>query len=401
MIAALADEASAEVATVDPARAVPWRRPARWCALGLAVLGLSAAPAVLWPATYGILARRFLTPWADLERIGRFVITVAPGDRIAAIGADLTVGAQVRPRFGNLTPPESAWLEWTEAGGDGAWHRVAMPVEGSGPLRAATRSFAVTLPRLTGSLTYRVASGSALSRSYRITAIEPPAVTALAATVEPPAYTRLAVANLADPSRIDAWEGSRVTLNVTASRPVTAIDVEWPAAVENEKETPTTPGARKVAATRSADGKSGTATLAAEASGSFAVTLARRARPEQPARGRGHAAGDRPVRCGPRGGAGGSRRGPRVEPGRRADPAGRGPRRRRGCLRRAALHDRPPSRTGIELGRQGPGPTRVGPRRGRAARPGHAGGAGRDAARAGAARARTGRYARVPCPGGR
>ena len=256
LIAALADEAAAEAATIDPARAVPGGAQARWCALGLAVLGLSAAPAVLWPATYGILARRFLTPWVNLERIGRFVITVAPGDRIAAIGADLTVGAQVRPRFANLTPPESAWLEWTESGGDGAWHRVAMPVEESSPLRAATRSFAVTLPRLTGSLTYRVASGSALSRSYRITAIEPPAVTALTATVEPPAYTRLAVANLADPSRIDARGKSGVSLNVTASRPVTAIDVEWPAAAENEKETPTTPGVRKVAARRSADDKS-------------------------------------------------------------------------------------------------------------------------------------------------
>jgi hypothetical protein len=273
LIGALADEASAEVVTVDVARAVPWRRPARWCALGLAALGLSAAPAVLWPATYGILARRFLTPWVDLERIGQFVITVAPGDRIVAIGADLTVGAQVRPRFANLTPPESAWLEWTESGGHGTWHRVAMPVEGSGPLRTAARSFAVTLPRLTGSLTYRVASGSALSRSYRVTAIEPPAVTALAASVEPPAYTRLAVANVADPSGIDAWEGSRVTLNVTASRPVAAIDVEWPAAVKDAPETPTTPGARKVAATRSADGKSGTARLVAEASGPFAVTL--------------------------------------------------------------------------------------------------------------------------------
>ena len=181
--------------------------------------------------------------------IGSIDVAFTPGDRIAAIGTDLTVGAQVRPRFGNLTPPESAWLEWTESGGDDAWHRVAMPVEGSGPpSTTATRSFAVTLPRLTGSLTYRVASGSALSRSYRSTALEPPAVAALAATVEPPAYTRLAVANVADPIRIDAWEGSRVTLNVTASRPVTAIDVQWPAAVENAKETTTTPGSRNVAA---------------------------------------------------------------------------------------------------------------------------------------------------------
>ena len=274
LIAALADEAAAEVAIIDPARAVPWRRPARWFALGLAVLGLTAAPAILWPATYGILARRFVAPWVDLERVGRFVITVAPGDRVAAIGADVTMGAHVRPRFGNLTPPESAWLEWTESRGNGGWHRVAMPVEEASAASTATRSFAVTLPRLTGSLNYRVASGSALSRSYRITALEPPAVAALAATVEPPAYTRLAVVKVADPSRIEAWEGSRVTLNVAASRPVTAINVAWPAAVENAKQpATTTSGSRTFAASLGADGKSGTATIAAEASGAFAVTL--------------------------------------------------------------------------------------------------------------------------------
>ena len=64
-----------------------------------------------------------------------------------------------------------------------------------------------------------------------------------------------------------------MTLNVTATRPVTAIDVEWPATVENDKETPSTPSVRKVGARRSANGKSGTASLTAEASGSFAVTL--------------------------------------------------------------------------------------------------------------------------------
>ena len=272
LIAALVNQAAAEVATVDPARAVPLRRPARWCALGLATVGLVAAPAVLWPASYGILARRFLTPWVERERVGRFVITVAPGDQVAAIGADLTVGALVRPRFRNGAAPASCrWLEWSEAeaGGNGIWHRVAMPDEGSGPHSPGVRSFAVTLPRLMGSLAYRVASGSTLSRSYRITAIEPPAVAALKATIESPAYTRLAVANIADPGRIDAWEGSQVTLNVTASRPVTAIEVEWPAAVEKEN----TPASRRLTATLAADGKSGIATVAAEASGPFAVTL--------------------------------------------------------------------------------------------------------------------------------
>jgi hypothetical protein len=271
LIAALADEAAKEVATVDPACAVPWRRPVRWCGLGLLVLGLTAAPAAVWPATYGILARRFLAPWSDLERIGRFVITVVPGDCIAALGSDLTISARVRPRFGNHATPDSTWLEWTEVGGTSDWHRVAMPIEESGSTKAATPSFAVTLPRLAGSLIYRVGSSSALSRSYRITAIEPPAIATLTAMVEPPAYTGLAAAKATNPNRIDAWESSRITLNMTASRPVKAITVEWPSSARDE-------GDRRkeyspVAATLAADGKSGTVTVTAEASGPFAVTL--------------------------------------------------------------------------------------------------------------------------------
>jgi hypothetical protein len=271
LIAALADEAAKMVATVDPARAVPWRRPVRWCALGLLVLGLAAAPAAVWPATYGTLAHRFFAPWSDLERIGRFVITVAPGDDIAALGSDLTITARLRPRFGNHAAPDSAWLEWTEAGDHNAWHRVAMPIEQSGSHAVGTSSFAVTLPRLAGSLIYRVGSGSALSRSYRITAIEPPAITALTATVEPPAYTGLAAAKVAKANRIDAWESSRVTLHITASRLVKMITVEWPrpAADEADRRKANSP----VAAALAADGRSGTVTATAEASGPFAVTL--------------------------------------------------------------------------------------------------------------------------------
>jgi hypothetical protein len=271
LIAALADEAAREVATVDPARAVSWRRPVQWCGLGLVVVGLTAAPAAVWPATYGILAQRFLVPWFDLERIGRWIITVAPGDHIVALGSDLTVSARVRPRFGNRAAPDSASLEWTEVGGNGAWHRVTMPIEQSRPHVIGIPSFAVTLPRLAGSLSYRVRSGSALSRSYRITAIEPPAIAALTATVAPPAYTGLAAVKIINPNRIDAWEASQVTLNINASRPVKAITVEWPRPAADAGEKPKEN--RPVAAALAADGKSGTVTVTAEASGPFAVTL--------------------------------------------------------------------------------------------------------------------------------
>jgi hypothetical protein len=299
LIAAVAERAAADVAMVDPARAVPLQRPARWCALGVVALGLIAAPAALWPASYGTLARRFLTPWANLDRIDRFVVSVTPGDGVAAIGSDLTLGARVRPRFEAvaLAPPETAWLEWTEAGtggqaeaGAGDWHRVAMPLAAvpsdTRAIPAPSRSFAVTLPRLTGSLLYRVRSGSAMSRTYRITAIEPPAVRAIAAMVEPPGYTRLPTVRVPDPNRIDAWEGSRVTLNVTASRPVQSIAVEWPAAAEDA--TAASTSTRTVAAALAADRSSGLATIAAEASGTYALVLrdahGLRSRPEAPRR---------------------------------------------------------------------------------------------------------------------
>ncbi|HWE39706.1 MAG TPA: hypothetical protein VG406_24365 [Isosphaeraceae bacterium] len=272
LIAALAVEAATLVAEVDPARAVPLRRPARALALGLVALGLVAAPAAFGPAAYRTLARRFLAPWADLDRIGRFILTVAPGDHVAAIGDDMTIRAGIRPRFGNQGPPESAWLEWAEAGHEGqAWHRVAMPAgSDSDPASPLTRAFAVTLPRLTGSMAYRVVSGSAASRSSRVTALEPPAVAAVAVKVEPPAYTRLPVATAPDPGRIEAWEGSRVSLVVTASRPVREIAVDWPSATASGGEPA---GARRVVAALSAEGTGGTATVAAEASGTYAVTL--------------------------------------------------------------------------------------------------------------------------------
>ena len=52
------------------------------------------------------------------------------------------------------------------------------------------QAFAVTLPRLTGSLTYRAIVGGDASRRHQIKAIDRPAIASLKAHVEPPAYTK-------------------------------------------------------------------------------------------------------------------------------------------------------------------------------------------------------------------
>jgi hypothetical protein len=268
LIAALAEEAAAKSRAVRPAHAVSWSRAVRRLTVGLLAIGLLAVPARLQPESYGRLARRFLMPWADLDRVGRFVVTVAPGDRVLAIGSDLTVSASVRPRFGIGTTPDAAWLEWTSEGDSGP-QRIAMPpATGSDPSASSdssARQFALTLPRLVRSMSYRVVCGETASRRYRITALEPPAAVAIAARVEPPPYTRRPATIARDPARIDAFEGSRVTLDITPSRPVRSIEVGWPK--------PAGASLERVAATLADSGRSGSATFVAEESGPYTLAL--------------------------------------------------------------------------------------------------------------------------------
>jgi hypothetical protein len=287
LIAALADDAAIRSRGLDLARAVGFGPAARRAALGAAALALVAAPGLVRPDPFATLLKRFLAPWSDLDRVGRFVLDVRPGDRVVAIGSDLPVSATVRPRFGRAEAPDEAWLEWADA--QGVSNRVRMAAESVEP--ASTRSFSVTLPRVPGSLAYRVASGSAQSRRHRITAVEPPAVASLSATVEPPAYTRLPAATTTDPARIEAWEDSRITLRVAANKPVRAVGVEWPVSptqAGSDSRVEPTASSRFLAMTPSADGKAWSATLDAEASGTFAFQLKDeydlRNRPEPPRR---------------------------------------------------------------------------------------------------------------------
>lgn len=262
MIAALANAASAYAGLMDPSRLVSLRGSAYRLCLGGLVLALVVVPGLIRPDPFAALARRFVAPWADLDRVGRYVLTVAPGDGTAALGADLPVTAQVRPRYGQQPAPASAWLEWTEEGRGGT-RRVAMPeTESLGPRSpSGARAFSVTLPRLAGSLQYRIISGSAVSRSFRIKAIEPPSVVAVEARVEPPAYTGLPPTLARDSGRIEAWEGSRITLGVSVSRPVVAVEVGWPKRL------------KPVAAVLGPDRKRASATLVAEESGPYTLSL--------------------------------------------------------------------------------------------------------------------------------
>ena len=186
-----------------------------------------------------------------------------------ALGSDMILSATVRSRFGEAVSGNEAWLEWS--GTDGKPNRVKMM---AGPaLIRGVQTFAVTLPRLTGSVAYRTRVGGDASRPYLIRAVDRPAVTSLSALVEPPPYTRRTAGPARDPARIEAWEDSRVTLTIAGSRSLERAEVVWPLLASPATSTREGGPSRVVAFQPVDDGKHWSATVVAEESGPFLIKL--------------------------------------------------------------------------------------------------------------------------------
>ncbi|MEO6810145.1 MAG: hypothetical protein ABI353_13610, partial [Isosphaeraceae bacterium] len=265
LIDALAVEAADRAEGLNLGLAVSLRTAFRRCALGVSTFALVMLPGVAGPEPMANLVTRFVAPWLDVERVGRFLLDVRPGDRIVAVGSDVTITANVRPRFGSGNAPEDAWLHWTDALGKS--RSVRMTAESIDA--ASTRTFTVTLPRVADSFGYRVASGSARSRSHRITAIEPPAVVALSVTITPPPYTKIPETKGNDPARIVAREGSRIRLDLTTNRPLAVAEIDWPAVGDDGAPTIS----KSVPIPESPDKTRRSITLDASASGLYAFAL--------------------------------------------------------------------------------------------------------------------------------
>ena len=232
LIQATTADAAARVAMISPSRTVPHRRAVAWLLAGTIAVSVIVIPSVLQPDPIGQLARRFLMPWANLDRVSRFVIEVPP-DQLVAIGSDLEVIAVVRDRFdlGLVSEekrpravPENATLEWADR--QGTQQRVKMFTETN--LAAPSRQFLSVVPNVQQSLTFRVRSGSALSRAVRVTAQPAPEITRWKAVVTAPSYIKQADLRLSDPAKIEAWEGSTITLTIEPSVPLKRAQLHWP-----------------------------------------------------------------------------------------------------------------------------------------------------------------------------
>ena len=228
LIEALAGEAAEHARAIEPGRAVPAGRAVRRLMIGVVVAGLVALPPLLRPDPFATLARRFFAPWLDLDRVGLVSLTVTPGDAVVALGSDLDVTARVAPRIGiglGADLPEAAWIEWDDRA-EGTTRRVRMASKATET--PGSRLFEARLPRLDGSIRYRVTTAPVTSRRFEIKAVEPPRVATITVQIDPPLYTKLPDGPARDPSRLEVVEGTSITFTLTPSRPVASIDLTWP-----------------------------------------------------------------------------------------------------------------------------------------------------------------------------
>ena len=181
LIEALTKEAETRSKALRPSRLLSIRGAAARLALGILAIGIVVGPGLVGPKP---LRRRWSGRWrrggTSSGSAGSWSRR-SPGIWSRRGGRDVAISGKVRPRFGSGDAPREAWLEWVEE--SGAKHRSKMEAESEES--APERSFAITMPRVSGSFSYRVVVDSARSDKHAIKVVDPPSIAALEATIEP------------------------------------------------------------------------------------------------------------------------------------------------------------------------------------------------------------------------
>jgi hypothetical protein len=267
LIEALAEQAALQSGSLDLGRSLSFRAAKLRFALGVGALLVVLAPSVVRPDPFRQVLKRFLMPWAGINRVGRFIIAVTPGSRVVALGSDVSLSALIRPRFGSAEAPTESWLEWTDER-TGKHHRTIMSADSDDAV--PERNFTVTVPRVADSFRYQVASSGVVSSRFAITAIAPPAHTNLTFDLQPPGYTKLPKTTLRAPTRVDAWEGSAISIALSTNRPMEKVVLDWPIESAGKE---SSQDHQSVPLTSNAEGTSWKTTLNVNAAGTFALRL--------------------------------------------------------------------------------------------------------------------------------
>lgn len=192
-----------DVKDVRPDLVVP-SRTARRTAFGLggAVAALLLLAAIS-PSGFWLSFRRSLMPIRNLTETQ--IASVLPGNAVAYKGKDVEIAIEVTGKR-----PDTVQLWITRDVGEPV--KIELP-------RRPDDAYRCILPGVTEPFSYGVIANDATSDDYRVRIAEVPRLRSLAATLHFPKYTGFPSRNQ-DSGNIDAIEGTGVTLEGTASRPL-------------------------------------------------------------------------------------------------------------------------------------------------------------------------------------
>ncbi len=215
----LAGQVEQTARSVNFQEAADATRTTRWVVIGLVTLLLVVAPLGATKTGYGVLLSRFLTPWRNHERVTNLMFHIVDGDRAVARGSDVTIAAEPQWRFVPGDLPEFVWIEWQDALGESDSRRMTFDAERNG--------YVSTFPHVLSSFDFDVSAGRSRTQMFHVEVVEAPEITRLALDVHPPAYTGLPAESLDGAAgRIAIFAGSRLSFQMTFSRPVTQAALE-------------------------------------------------------------------------------------------------------------------------------------------------------------------------------
>jgi hypothetical protein len=223
-VALLVQETEAHADPLDSTRAVSGRVTRRLALAGALAVLLALVPGLLWPDRSADFGRRLLRSWFsnDLRGSPGYSLQVKPGDAFAAKDRPLVITVTADRERDAVPLPAAGFL--VTADGDGKKARV--------PLRAdRPGSFTYEIESLPGDLRYQVQAGEAVSRWYRITAVEPVELAAQspAVTITPPSYVNPQVhppQTLQGICELTALQYSTVRFDFRFTRPAESARVE-------------------------------------------------------------------------------------------------------------------------------------------------------------------------------
>ncbi len=209
------------IQVAQPGAIVKSRSTIRRCAMAVVALVIILIPILLWPSGSGLLAQRFVMPFANLAAASNLYFELPQGNRIAARNTDVEFTAFPRWRNGipGVTPADAKLELRTESG------RIdELPMV----LNSEQQQFSAVLRSAHESLRYRVYGGGAMTEWFQLTIGDPPVLQTATLTSVAPAYTRRAPVTFEGASGdMEVLVGSQIEIRLSFNEAVHDVQIEW------------------------------------------------------------------------------------------------------------------------------------------------------------------------------